>query len=213
MNIVFIAAPAAGKGTQAAMLKDEFNMYHLSTGDLLREVSKTDMEVKNLIDNGKLISDELMLKLLKEKINSLDTNNGIIFDGFPRTINQAHMLDELLSSMNQKIDHVIFLDVEKDIAAKRAVGRVTCSQCNAIFNVYFDEIKEEGKCNNCNGTLEKRSDDTIEKFNNRFDTYINSTKPVIDYYKEKNILSVVSSDGDKLDIYNNIKSIIGGLND
>jgi len=213
MNIIFIAPPAAGKGTQAEMLREKYNMYHLSTGDLLREISKSDTElgkeVKELIDNGKLIDDELMLKLLKEKISSLENNDGIIFDGFPRTIRQAEMLNELLSSMNQSIDRVIYLEVDKEIASKRATGRVTCPNCGNIYNIYFDDIKDN-KCNNCNVTLSKREDDTIEKFNNRFDTYMSSTKPVIDYYRDLNILYTVSSIGDKKDIFKNIESIIRG---
>ena len=197
MNVIFIAPPAAGKGTQAEMLEKEYNMYHLSTGDLLREIasSKTELgkNVKELIDNGKLIDDELMLKLLKEKISSLKVN-GIIFDGFPRTIHQAEMLDELLENMNQKIDSVIYLEVDKEVALKRATGRVTCSNCGSIYNIYFDNIKDN-KCNNCGNELSKRMDDTEEKFNTRFDTYLNNTKPVIDYYQNNGLLNTVSSMG------------------
>lgn len=212
MNVIFIAPPAAGKGTQAEMLEKEFNMYHLSTGDLLREIASSNTElgksVKELIDNGKLIDDELMLKLLKEKISSLNTN-GIIFDGFPRTIRQAEMLDELLKDMNQKIDRVIYLEVDKEVALKRATGRVTCPNCGSIYNIYFDNIKDN-KCNNCGNELSKRMDDTEEKFNTRFDTYLSNTKPVIDYYQNKGLLNTVSSMGDKLDIFNNIKRVIEG---
>ena len=212
MNVIFIAPPAAGKGTQAEMLEKEFNMYHLSTGDLLREIASSNTElgksVKELIDNGKLIDDELMLKLLKEKISSLNTN-GIIFDGFPRTIRQAEMLDELLKDINQKIDRVIYLEVDKEVALKRATGRVTCPNCGSIYNIYFDNIKDN-KCNNCGNELSKRMDDTEEKFNTRFDTYLSNTKPVIDYYQNKGLLNTVSSMGDKLDIFNNIKRVIEG---
>lgn len=212
MNVIFIAAPAAGKGTQAEMLEKEYGMYHLSTGDLLREIAKSDTElgkeVKELIDNGKLIDDELMLKLLKEKISNLNVK-GIIFDGFPRTERQAKMLDELMLELNQKIDKVIYLEVEKEVALKRATGRCTCGNCGSIYNIYFDDIKDN-KCNNCGGILTRRMDDTEEKFNTRFDTYITNTKPVIEYYKNLGNLYTVSSMGDKLDIYNNIKSVIEG---
>lgn len=214
MNIVFVAPPAAGKGTQAEMLTKEFGMYHLSTGDLLREISSTDTElgreIKSLIDNGVLIDDELMLKLLKDKISKVNSN-GIIFDGFPRTIGQAKLFEQLLSDMNMKIDHVIYLDVDKDIALKRAVGRTTCPKCGAIYNIYFDDIKDN-KCNNCGSDLTKRNDDTEEKFINRFDSYIENTKPLIDYYSNLGLLSIIKN-GDKYDIYENIKSIIRGTND
>ena len=206
MNVIFIAPPAAGKGTQAEMLSKDYNLYHLSTGDMLREVSNMDTylgsRVKELIDNGNFVSDELIFELLEDKINSLTDVNGIIFDGVPRTLEQAIMLDKLI-----KIDYVIYLDVEKEVAMKRAVGRVTCPICNNIFNTYFDEI-DDNKCNTCKVELSKREDDTEEKFNHRFDTYLLRTKPVVDYYNEKGILHIIKNIGTKYDIYENIKSVI-----
>lgn len=206
MNVIFIAPPAAGKGTQAEMLSKDYNLYHLSTGDLLREVANMDTfigkSVKKLIDNGNFVSDELMFELLKEKINSLDNVNGIIFDGVPRTLEQVYMLDKLVN-----IDYVIYLDVEKEVAMKRATGRVNCPMCNNIYNIYFDNI-EDNKCNTCKVELSKREDDTEEKFNHRFDTYLLRTKPVVDYYNEKGILHVIKNIGTKYDIYENIKSVI-----
>lgn len=206
MNVIFIAPPAAGKGTQAEMLSKDYNLYHLSTGDVLREVSNMDTDlgrrVKELIDNGNFVSDELIFELLEDKINSLTDVNGIIFDGVPRTLEQAHMLDKLIN-----IDYVIYLDVEKEVAMKRATGRVTCSECNTIYNIYFDEIKDN-KCNTCKVELSKREDDTEEKFNHRFDTYLLRTKPVVDYYNEKGILHIIKNIGTKYDIYENIKSVI-----
>ena len=179
MNVIFIAPPAAGKGTQAEMLSKDYYLYHLSTGDELREVSQMDTylgnRVKELIDNGDFVSDELIFELLEYKINSLDGVNGFIFDGVPRTLEQVHALDKLV-----KIDYVIYLDVEKEVAMKRAVGRVTCPICNATYNTYFDEL-DDNKCNTCKVELSKREDDTEEKFNHRFDTYLLRTKPVIDY--------------------------------
>ena len=141
MNIILIAPPAAGKGTQAQILSSNYNLFHLSTGDLLREIASSNTElgikVKNLIDNGNFIDDELMLKLLKEKISTLNNVDGIIFDGFPRTIKQAEMLDSLLLSMNQVVDNVIYLEIEKDIAMNRATGRFTCPKCGNIYNIYL----------------------------------------------------------------------------
>lgn len=217
MNLILIAPPAAGKGTQAQLIKEEFNLYHLSTGDLLREIASSDTEsgkeIKNIIDNGLLVNDELMIKLLKQKISTIENNNGIIFDGFPRTINQANMLNDLLSELGMKIDYVIFLDVLKDVASKRAIGRVSCNNCGSIYNVYFDSFNEDGKCNNCGNNLTKREDDTLEKFIYRFDTYIENTKPIIDYYKNMNILYSIDSNRDKENIYKDIKSIIRGTDD
>lgn len=212
MNIIFIAAPAAGKGTQAGLLKSEYGLYHLSTGDVLREMSSSNTElgnkVKSLIDNGLLIDDELMLRILKEKISSIDNNKGIIFDGFPRTIKQAEMLDELMGEINQKIDYVIFLEIEKEVAMKRATGRVSCSNCNEIYNIYFDTFKANGKCNKCNGKLVHREDDTKEKFNHRFDAYLEKTEPVIEYYRNKGLLSIIKCTDSKEEVYEMIKSVI-----
>lgn len=212
MNIIFIAPPAAGKGTQASLLKEEFGLYHLSTGDLLREIAATNTEIgkeiKNLIDNGLFVSDELMLRLLESKISSIKKSNGIIFDGFPRTLKQANMLDELMEKNNDKIDHVIFLDIEKEVATKRATGRVSCNNCGSIYNIYFDSFIEDGKCNKCGCTLTKREDDTIEKFSNRFDTYMEKTMPLISYYENKGLLTKISCNGTKEEIYDNIKSVL-----
>lgn len=212
MNVILIAPPAAGKGTQAELLSKDYNLYHLSTGDVLRSIASSDSDlgkqVKELIDNGNFISDELMLEILKEKISTLDNINGIIFDGVPRTLNQVEMLNKLLSNLNQNIDYVIYLDVEKEEAMKRATGRITCPKCNSIYNIYFDSFNEENKCNECGSELLKREDDTEEKFNHRFETYMNNTKPVIDYYNSLGILNVVKSIGTKNEVYDRVKSII-----
>lgn len=211
MNIVLIAPPASGKGTQAKMLKDKYNLYHLSTGDLLRNISKDGSElgikVKNIIDEGKLIDDDLMIEIVKEKIYSIK-NNGIIFDGFPRTLNQAIKLDEMLKEINKKIDNVIVLEIDKEIALKRSIGRVACSNCGNIYNIYFDDLKNPLKCNNCNNELIKRNDDTEEKFNLRFDSYVKNSKKLIEYYEKKNIVNFVSSLNDKETVFAEIKNII-----
>ncbi len=211
MNIVLIAPPASGKGTQAQMLKDKYNLYHLSTGDLLRNISKDGSElgikVKNKIDEGKLIDDDLMIEIVKEKIYSIK-NNGIIFDGFPRTLNQAIKLDEMLKEINKKIDNVIVLEIDKEIALKRSIGRVACSNCGNIYNIYFDDLKNPLKCNNCNNELIKRNDDTEEKFNLRFDSYVKNSKKLIEYYEKKNIVNFVSSLNDKETVFAEIKKII-----
>lgn len=215
MNIIFIAPPAAGKGTQAAMLKEEYNLYHLSTGDLFREIAATDTElgreVKATLLSGALVEDSLTIKVAKEKINSLKGYNGLIFDGFPRTINQANMLNELLGEMNQKVDYVISLIIDKELAMKRAVGRVTCTGCNSIYNIYDEEsvgLKETMKCPSCGETLMHRDDDTEEKFNVRFDTYMEKTKPLVDYYKNMNLLHEVACAEEREDTYSRIKEVL-----
>lgn len=215
MNIIFIAPPAAGKGTQAGMLKEEYNLYHLSTGDLFREMAAEDTElgreIKTKLDSGLLIEDELTIRMVKEKINSLSGYNGFIFDGFPRTVNQANMLNDLLNEMNQKVDYVISLEIEKEMAMRRACGRVTCTECNSIFNIYDEAsvgLKDTMKCPNCGADLMHRDDDNEEKFCIRFDTYLEKTKPLVEYYKNMNLLHVVECAEERECTYNSIKEII-----
>ena len=148
-----------------------------------------------------------MIEIVKEKIYSIK-NNGIIFDGFPRTLNQAIKLDEMLKEINKKIDNVIVLEIDKEIALKRSIGRVACSNCGNIYNIYFDDLKNPLKCNNCNNELIKRNDDTEEKFNLRFDSYVKNSKKLIEYYEKKNIVNFVSSLNDKETVFAEIKNII-----
>ena len=176
--------------------------------DAILGIEKNKVEIKALIDNGKLVSDELMAKLLKEKIGSLGNVKGIIFDGFPRTLEQAHMLDEILNEVGMKVNKVIYFDIDKDTAMKRALGRVTCKDCGEIYNTYFDTFLKEDECSKCGGKLEKRMDDTEEKFSNRFDTYLEKTKPLIDYYTNLNLLETVNCSDSKNNIFNKIKFII-----
>lgn len=198
-NIVFIAPPAAGKGTQATILKDKFNIAHISTGDLLREEIKKGTELGNSLSEqmktGKLISDEIVTDLLKKRLLEPDTNNGYILDGYPRNISQAKTLECILDEINKPISHVIYLDIDSDTAMKRACGRLQCSDCGKIYNKYIDESKPktEGICDECNITLTHRSDDNEDSFKVRFETFIESTKPLIDFYKEKGLLHTVDS--------------------
>ncbi len=212
MNIIFIAPPAAGKGTQSEILKEKYNLEHISTGDLLREVASSGSELGNqiqdIMNKGELVSDELMVELLKSKIESLVDTKGIIFDGFPRTIKQAEMLDNLLKSLNQSIDYVLCLEIEKEMAMRRALGRVTCPECNSIYNLYTSTFKKDNHCNKCGSMLEKRQDDTEEKFINRFDTYLEKTKPLIEYYNNKNLLYNIKCCEEKEDTFKQIEAII-----
>ena len=198
-NIVFIAPPAAGKGTQAAIIKDKFNIAHISTGDLLREEVKKGTELGKVLSeqmkSGKLISDEIVTDLLKKRLLEDDTNNGYILDGYPRNISQAETLEIILDEINKPISHVIYLDIDSETAMKRACGRLQCSNCGKIYNKYFDESKPKtyGLCDECNIALTHRSDDNEDSFKVRFETFIESTKPLIDFYKEKGLLHTVDS--------------------
>ena len=214
MNIIFVAPPAAGKGTQSALLVEKYGLAHISTGDLLRaEVAKESelgLSLKEKMFTGELISDDIVIDLLKTRLMQNDIQKGFILDGYPRTINQAHMLEDVLDELNMKIDHVLYLDMDKTLAMHRALGRVSCPKCGNTYNIY-EEIckpKVDGKCDNCGSDLVSRSDDNEETFNTRFDTYINNTQPLLDYYKEIGLLSVIDNSGTPEDTFNKIKEVI-----
>lgn len=211
-NLILIAPPGAGKGTQAKMLCKEFNMIHISIGDLLRlEIEKqNDLSnfLKDKMKTGSLVEDTIIFKIIEERLNELDIKEkGFILDGFPRNLNQAIKLDDL--SDNEYI--VIYLDVSKEVLEKRILGRLTCSNCGNVFNENIESLKPKKTniCDNCNFRLEKRLDDTKETFEDRYNTYIKETQPVLEFYKSKgNLYNVNSLDKDK--IFNDIVNILRG---
>mgnify|MGYP000283466067 FL=1 len=210
MNIILIAPPAAGKGTQSELICNKYDIKHISTGDLIRTVinsnNEKSIELKKTIEQGKLVSDEFVLDLIKDEIKD---GNSYIFDGFPRTVNQAKLFDELLEKLNEKIDYVIYLDINKEMASKRILGRLSCSNCGKVYNDQIEESmpKINGICDDCNIELSKRNDDNEETFNKRFDTYMSETKPLLDYYKDR--LYIVDSSLNKYEIFKQIENIIG----
>lgn len=215
-NIIFIAPPAAGKGTQAKMLHEKYNIPHISTGKLLREEATKETElgktIKETISKGKLVSDEIITTLLKLRLMNEDCNNGYILDGYPRNIEQAKIYEELLKSLNKDIGIVVFFDIDKDLAMKRTLSRIECPNCGTSYNLLVNELKPtlEGICNKCGSKLEQRSDDNAESFMTRFDTYMNKTLDLINYYKEKNILREIKvlDNLSAQDIFSNLEEII-----
>lgn len=193
-NIIFIAPPAAGKGTQAKLISEKYNIPHISTGELLREEinkgTELGREINEVIVSGKLVNDELVLKLLKNKILDDSCKNGYILDGYPRSLNQALAYEKLLKELNKDLGVVIFLDIDKDLALKRTLGRVVCDKCGRSYNELIPQAfpKKNGICDYCNTKLSKRTDDNRDSFIKRFDTYMNTTKEVIDYYRDENVL-------------------------
>ncbi|MDD2625410.1 MAG: nucleoside monophosphate kinase [Tenericutes bacterium] len=211
MNIILIAPPAAGKGTHSATLKEKYGLSHISTGDLLREVAVKDKDIADKIAKGELISDEIVYTLLENKIIEINSSKGHIFDGFPRTLNQAIEVDNILKKFNQKVDVVIYLDIEKDVAMKRVLGRLTCSNCGEIYNIYRDTFINENHCNKCNSILIKRNDDNEETFTKRFNTYLEKTQPLIDFYKNRGLLKNVKCQKTQEETFKLIENIIREL--
>lgn len=212
-NIIFIAPPAAGKGTQSELLCDKYGLLHISTGDLLREESKKNtelgQEIKEKMSTGKLIDDSIIIELLKNKLIEIG-NKSIILDGFPRTVVQAEAYDEMLDELNLDLGYVIVLDVDKELLEKRIVGRVSCPKCGNVYNELIEESKpmQEGLCNNCHTELVKRADDNSESFKVRYETYLNTTKPLISYYESKGCLYHVDGNSSKHQIFDNIVNIL-----
>ena len=214
-NFVFIAPPAAGKGTQSKLLVDKYGYNHISTGDLLREevANKTALgiQINEIMSSGKLVDDEIVLTLLKNKLMSvLSNNNPFIIDGFPRTPNQAEMLTKCFNDLNVSNYKVIYMDLDYEEAKKRVLGRLVCSGCGKSYNDMVESLmsKQEGICDSCSSKLEKRSDDTEETFKDRFDTYINNSKPILDYYKDLNKLINIDASKDAEDIFKDIETYV-----
>ena len=213
-NIIFLAAPAAGKGTQSSMLEEKYNLAHISTGDLLRDEVKSGSELGKKIEEmqkqGILVNDSIVTPILEKKLIECKNNNGFILDGYPRNLEQAKILDELLDKQNMKIDCVIYLDIDYDLAMKRACGRLGCPKCGRIYNEYFDEAKPKvkNKCDFCNVELSHRGDDNEKSFENRFNTFIENTRPLIDYYKEKGILHSINSNLKSDEVHKQILNIL-----
>lgn len=216
MNIVFIAPHGTGKGTQCDYLVKEYNYSHISTGEIIRDrIKKQDefaKEIETKINSGILLSNEIVLKMIKDYISSNNIKGNIVFDGYPRTLEQARSLDELMNGLNQKIDIAIYLEISKEEAMKRTFGRLNCTNCKKSYNKFYEELKpkKEGICDDCGGALKGRDDDTEEAFNNLFEVFLNETYPILDYYKDKGILNVIDAKKSKEEIFNNIKSIIEG---
>ena len=187
MNIILFGPPGAGKGTQAQFIVKKHNYFQLSTGNLLREESKLKTplgnEIELLISKGKFASDEIVNKLLRQSITNLKFRDRIIFDGYPRNVEQANYLELILGEFDQTIGHIIFLNVSKDIIEKRIMGRMTCDKCNMTLNEFFN--KEEIELHPCGKEfLNKRNDDNLDVVVSRYETYMQTTKPVLDFYSK-----------------------------
>lgn len=213
-NIIFIAPPAAGKGTQSDLLVKKYGYIHISTGDLIREEiakkSEIGLKVASIIESGNLVSDEIVTELLKNRLSQDDVRNGFILDGYPRNIEQAKILQRITKDIAITIDTVLYLEMSPEVAMHRALGRVTCPNCGHGYNKYEEATKPKNglMCDDCNVELVGRTDDTEETFKIRFQTYIENTLPLLDYYKEQGILSIIDNSGTPDETFNAIESVI-----
>ena len=211
MNIILFGPPGAGKGTQAQSIVRKHNYFQLSTGNLLREEVKLKTslgaEIETLISNGKFVSDETVNTLLRQSITNLKFRDRIIFDGYPRNVEQAKNLELILGEFDQAIGHIIFLNVSRDIIEKRIMGRLTCEKCHMTMNEFFN--KEQIDLHPCGKEfLKKRKDDNLDVVVARYDTYMKLTKPVLDFYsKNANFIEIDGATGIE-QITNKINEVI-----
>ena len=211
MNIILFGPPGAGKGTQAQFIVKKHNYFQLSTGDLLREETKLKtplgIEIESLISNGKFTSDKIVNTLLRQSITNLKFRDRIIFDGYPRNIEQAKNLELILGEFDQTIGHIIFLNVSKDIIEKRIMGRMTCDKCNMTLNEFFN--KGQIELHPCGKEfLKKRKDDNFDVVVARYDTYMKTTKPVLDFYSKNQNFTEIDGAAEIDQITNKINDVL-----
>ena len=206
-KIIFIAPPAAGKGTQAKLLCDKYDLVHISTGDLLRKKAENNAELKKKIDDGEFIDDSIIMNLIKEEIDSIHSN-GYVLDGFPRNMDQAVAFDEIATGDYS----VIYINISKEVAQKRILGRLCCPNCGISYNEFVENNKPkiQGVCDKCKSPLVKRADDTVSTFENRFDTYVSCTEPLLEYYKNHHNLYTIDGNQDTMKVFSDIIQIYEG---
>lgn len=199
MRIILLGAPGSGKGTQAERLSREAGLLHIASGDLFRQAQKEGTELGRLaasyMEKGLLVPDEVTIRMIFERLNSLENNRGVILDGFPRTIEQAKALDKALIEDNKIIDKAIYVDVSREELLRRLSGRWICKQCQTPYNLVSSPPKVAGRCDHCNGELYQRADDTRETAEKRLEVYFAQTAPLINYYQESGKL--IKVDGEK----------------
>ncbi len=213
MRAVLLGAPGSGKGTQGKILSQQYGVPQISTGDLLRAAvaanSSLGKQAKAAIDTGELVSDEIVINIIRERLIQPDVAKGYLLDGFPRNLAQAQALDEMLVALEQPLQAVILLEVDFNILMKRLAGRRTCQACGAIYNIHFSPPRKEGQCDRCgNNQLIQRSDDNEETISNRLHVYESQTAPLVDYYAAQGKLHKIDGAGEVEMIANRIGRIL-----
>lgn len=213
MKIIMLGAPGAGKGTQAKMIAEKYQVPHISTGDIFRANIKNGTELgteaKKYMDQGLLVPDELTVKILLDRVAKEDCKNGYVLDGFPRTIPQAKVLEEALDELGEKIDFAIDVDVPDENIVRRMSGRRACLKCGATYHIEYVPPKTEGVCDTCSSELVLRDDDKPETVQNRLKVYHDQTQPLIDFYSERGVLKTVDGTVDMQVVFQAITDILG----
>ena len=214
MYIVLLGAPGAGKGTQAARVAEQLKVAHIATGDLFRQAqaqgTKLGLEAKSYMERGALVPDEITIKMVLERLTAPDCKNGAVFDGFPRSLNQAGALDKAFAGQKKTLDKVVYIKVAEGELLKRLGGRWICRQCQTPYHEVSNPPKVKGKCDKCGGELYQRADDTPETVKKRLVTYFAETAPLIDYYKKTGKLVEVDGEGELAAIQERILKSLKG---
>jgi len=215
VRVAFLGPPGAGKGTQARDLAQEWGALHLATGDMLREAvaagSTLGREAKSYMDKGALVPDDVIIRMMAERLGAADAGRGFILDGFPRTIAQAEALARLLKDLGQTVDTVVYFDVSEPELLRRLTGRRVCRTCGHSYHVTSNPPKRAGVCDACGGELYQRDDDGEATVRNRLEVYRRQTAPLLDYYRQRNLLVTVSGEGPVVTIRDAIRSAAGAV--
>ena len=213
MRIVLLGAPGSGKGTQARRLQADLGWPQVSTGDLLRDAVRAGTEMglraRAAMDAGYLVADDVVLGIIKDRLESADAAQGYVLDGFPRNQPQAEALEDVLAELGQALDTAVFMDVDRELLMKRLTGRRTCSRTGKLLNIYFSPPEELAACTSAGGALLQRDDDREETINNRLEVYQRETQPLIDYYRRRGLLRVVRAEGSIDDVYAGLRDALG----
>jgi len=217
MRLVFLGSPGSGKGTQAQRLQSGYGWLQVSTGDLLRNAAAAGTELglkaKAVMDAGDLVSDEIVLGIIKDRLSDDDAQAGFVLDGFPRNRTQAQDLETVLSGMAKQLDAAVLMNVSFDILRKRLTGRRLCSKTGKLLNIYFSPQEDLDACAAAGGELIQRADDNEATIRNRLEVYERETAPLIDYYREAELLLTVQADGSAAEVHSRILAALGALSE